>query len=547
AGPVKAPQFTGANLAATAGEDRKALWSKQDAMEVASSEEVQELEGSPSERSHEDMEDVNDETSAPEHGRKRKRGGTEDLEESYMRRMAKEEAKEDEKRRIEKAKRRKVVERVGRGSDSSDSESDGQEDEDGIASPPPVHESLSNNPDAAILDKSARTVFLSNVSTDAIKSKPAKKTLLKHLSSFFPSLPESATPHKIESIRFRSTAFSTKSIPKRAAYAKRELMDSTTRSTNAYVVYTTTAAARRAPEALNGSVVLDRHLRVDSVAHPAPIDYKRCIFVGNLGFVDEETPADEKAEQQKKKKNTPPADVEEGLWRTFNEHTRASIAKPSKTSKSSKSADSNNNDLGPVESVRVIRDPATRVGKGVAYVQFRDENAVEAALLMDGQKFPPLLPRKLRVTRAKRVMKKAGSAVMGNANRNRDMGSNNSGKNANKIALGERRGGPKQSSFQGRATGLLGKGGAWRAQNIQLDADGEKGKKDDEKSGRSAPFVFEGFRARPDKASGFKVKTKSRGAKSRVGKPKTRSTRRAAAFRAGGEKKKRDAKGKGAD
>ncbi|OAX83116.1 hypothetical protein ACJ72_02523 [Emergomyces africanus] len=529
AGPVKAPQFTSANLAATSENGRKVSRAEGDTKEVASSNEVQESEGSASDRSDEEMEDVDDEKSAPEKGRKRKRGGAEDLEESYMRRMAKEEAKEDEKQRVEKAKRRK----------DEDEESDNEDDING----PYPHESLSNDVDAAILDKSARTVFLSNVSTEAIKSKTAKKTLLKHLSSFFPSLPESATPHKIESIRFRSTAFSTKSMPKRAAYAKRELMDSTTRSTNAYVVYTTTAAARRAPQALNGSVVLDRHLRVDSVAHPAPVDYKRCIFVGNLGFVDEETPADETAEQQKKKKNTPPADVEEGLWRTFNEHTRASIAKPSSSSKPSKSTDSNTNDLGPVESVRVIRDPTTRVGKGVAYVQFRDENAVEAALLMDGKKFPPLLPRKLRVARAKRIMKKSGSGVMGITNQKRDTRSNNnnSSRNANKTALGERKGGPKQSSFQGRATGLLGKAGAWRVQNARLEADGEKGKKDNEKSGGSAPFVFEGFRARPDKGSGFKVKTKSRGAKSRAGKPKTRSTRRAAAFRAGGEKKKREA------
>ncbi|KKZ67320.1 hypothetical protein EMCG_07004 [[Emmonsia] crescens] len=560
AGPVKAPQFTSARLAATPGDDGKGSGPKQDAMESASSDEDQVAEGSPSESSDQEMEDVDDDTLASEPGRKRKRGGAEDLEESYMRRMAKEDAKEDEKRRSEKAKRRKVVETVGRDSDSSDSENEDEDedeksdDEDGINSPPPAHESLSKDPDAALLDKSARTVFLSNVSTEAIKSKPAKKTLLKHLSSFFPSLPASATPHKIESIRFRSTAFSTKSMPKRAAYAKRELMDSTTRSTNAYVVYTTAAAARQAPQALNGSVVLDRHLRVDSVAHPAPIDYKRCIFVGNLGFVDEETPADEKAEQQKKKKNTPPADVEEGLWRTFNEHTRASIAKPSKTipnGSNSKSTDSkNNNGLGPVESVRVIRDPATRIGKGVAYVQFRDENAVEAALLMDGQKFPPLLPRKLRVTRAKRVMKKSGGGA-GAGNNNRDKRSSSS-KNANKTALGERRG-DRQSSFQGRATGLLGKAGAWRAQNTRFDDDDDDGKKekgkkkDNERSEGSGPLVFEGFRARPDKGTGFKVKTKSRGAKSRAGKPRTRSTRRAAAFRAGGEKKKGDAKGKGKD
>ncbi|EQL36802.1 hypothetical protein, variant [Blastomyces dermatitidis ATCC 26199] len=558
AGPVKAPQFTSANLAATS--KPKGRTSERNAMQSSSSDEDEAAEEALSESSDEVMEDVDDESLTPEKGRKRKRGGADDLEESYMRRMAKEDAKEDEKRRSEKAKRRKVVETVGRESDSSDSEGNDEGNEDSIASPPPLHESLSNNPDAALLDKSARTVFLSNVSTEAIKSKSAKKTLLRHLSSFIPSLPESATPHKIESIRFRSTAFATRSMPKRAAYAKRELMDSTTRSTNAYVVYTTTAAARRAPQALNGSVILDRHLRVDSVAHPAPVDYKRCIFVGNLGFVDEETPSDDNAEQQQqqqqqeekkkkeKKKNTPRADVEEGLWRTFNEHARASTvaAQPSTSTPapSNNNGDRSNNTspaaLGPVESVRVVRDPATRIGKGIAYVQFRDENAVEAALLLDGQKFPPLLPRRLRVTRAKRVLKSAKDRGRGNG-RKRDSG------NANKTALGVRRGGDRQASFQGRAEGLLGKagtgsnghgggGGGGDGGGGGGDGDGGKG---------SGAFVFEGFRARPDKGpGGFKVKTKSRGAKGRAGKPKTRSTRRAAAFRAGGGvKKKGEAKG----
>ncbi|KAK2775276.1 Nucleolar protein 12 [Emmonsiellopsis sp. PD_33] len=547
-GPVQAPQFTSSGLGLTAVVSKKRAdrASGKEAVEDqesgTSDEEEPGHEESASESGDEEMLDADDEvadidttTSVQEKGRKRKRGSAEDLEESYMRRVAKEEAKEDEKRQVEKAKRRKVVAAVGgEESDSdeaaSEEEPSSSEDEDG---PPPLHESLSNKPDAEIIDKSARTVFLSNVSTEAIKSKSGKKTLLKHLSSFIPSLPESPTPHKIESIRFRSTAFSSASLPKRAAYAKRELMDTTTRSTNAYVVYTTATAARKAPDALNGTVVLDRHLRVDSVAHPAPIDNKRCIFVGNLGFVDEETPADEKDEEKRKKKGTPPADVEEGLWRIFNEHTAKSIHKfkPKKNSKDTTTTTAAA-DLGPVESVRVVRDPATRIGKGFAYVQFRDENAVEAALLLDGQKFPPMLPRKLRVTRAKRVMKKPTT-------------SSSSG-NPNKSALGARRGGApgprseKMASFHGRAAGLLGKAGAskLRDSSSRRPARAEKGRKSDGGAGGGdGPLVFEGHRATAENGPGFNLKTKSRGAKGRVGKPKTRSTRRAAAFRAGGGKK----------
>ncbi|ODH52523.1 hypothetical protein GX48_01303 [Paracoccidioides brasiliensis] len=548
AGPVTAPQFTSANLRAATVEDTRRCGKKggkepdfeQDAADATSSDEEDQTAGRFSlESSDEGMEDVNNAKLVQRNGRKRKRAGADDLEGAYMQRIVKEEAKEEEKRRIEKPKRRKFETAVENDSEPSASESDEEEnsesESDGISSPPPVHESLTDTVGSAVLDKTARTVFLSNVSTEAIKSKAAKKALLKHLSSFFPSLPDSTTPHKIESIRFRSTAFSTNAMPKRAAYAKRELMDSTTRSTNAYVVYTTTAAARRAPKALNGSFVLDRHLRVDSVAHPSPIDYKRCIFVGNLGFVDEETPTDEKVEQQTKKKNTQPADVEEGLWRTFNEHTRSAIAKLSKSpakSKGSDASNTNNPAIGTVESVRVIRDPATRIGKGIAYVQFHDENAVEAALLLDGQKFPPMLPRKLRVTRAKRVVKKAGGSA-GNMNNNGRNAKNS--KDANKTALGPRRGGDKQASSQGGATGLLGKGEAWKVQNSRTS---------DERDGKSEgcgsnSFIFEGYRATADKPA-FKVKTKSRGVKSRGGKSKTRSTRRAAAFRAGGGKRKGD-------
>lgn len=152
---------------------------------------------------------------------------------------------------------------------------------------------------------------------------------------------------KIESIRFRSVAFSTGSMPKRAAYITRQLMEATTKSANAYVVYSTVAAARKSISKLNGTEALGRHMRLDSVSHPSPTDHRRCIFVGNLGFVDDESVLNdtEDGETVKKKRNKVPSDVEEGLWRTFSTQ-------------------------GKVENVRVVRDPHTRVGKGFAYVQF---------------------------------------------------------------------------------------------------------------------------------------------------------------------------------
>ena len=211
----------------------------------------------------------------------------------------------------------------------------------------PQHESIAAATSTTEMDKATRTVFLGNVSTEAIKSKAAKRVLLEHLVSFASELKDSSD-HKIESIRFRSTAFSDSSIPKKAAFAKQQFMDATTKSTNAYVVYSTTAAAREATKRLNGTVVLDRHLRVDSVAHPSAIDHRKCVFVGNLGFVDDESNirANETEDGQKRPKAKEAADIEEGLWIHFSK-------------------------VGAIESVRVVRDRTTRVGKGIAYVQFK--------------------------------------------------------------------------------------------------------------------------------------------------------------------------------
>lgn len=408
-----------------------------------------------------------------------------------MRKIADEEEKAQKKRGEGRPKSsQKSVKSVGAPEDETSTDSEQGEGEDDDISPP-VHESLAGATETNPFEKASRTVFLSNVSTEAITSKSAKKTLLSHLGSLFPSLSKSAAPPKIESIRFRSTAFSSTKIPKRAAFAKQELMDTTMKSTNAYVVYSTVAAARSALQ-LNGTVVLDRHLRVDSVSNPAPIDHKRCVFVGNLDFVDEEA----EDEDQKRKKKNAPGDVEEGLWRTFCEH-----APGDKDQKSDGGAGKS------VESVRVVRDRLTRVGKGFAYVQFWDENCVEAALLLDGKKFPPLLPRKLRVTRAKRLPKASGRSDVG------------AGSNPNKT--------PLRGATSAANKSLLGHGTA--AKFRSSNRSGERGSVG-EASEKMA--VFEGHRATGNNGPGFKLKTKSRGAK-KSGKPKNRSTRRAKAFRAG--------------
>ncbi|OBA21965.1 nucleolar protein 12 [Metschnikowia bicuspidata var. bicuspidata NRRL YB-4993] len=196
------------------------------------------------------------------------------------------------------------------------------------------------------LQKAERTVFVGNVSNKVISSKTTYKDFKKILRNI----------GSVESIRFRSIAFD-EALPRKVAFARKNLHDS--RDTlNAYVVYKEKEASLKAPERLNATVFDHNHIRVDHVAHPSPKDNKRTIFVGNLDFEEKE----------------------ESLWRYFN----------------SKVDDD-------VESVRVVRDAKTNMGKGFALVQFKDTLSVNKALLLNDKPMTSegKKPRKLRISRAK--------------------------------------------------------------------------------------------------------------------------------------------------
>ncbi|PQE24105.1 nucleolar 12 protein [Rutstroemia sp. NJR-2017a BVV2] len=472
--------------------------------------------------------------------RKRKRKPEEaDLEGKYLQKLAREEEKEEEERQAErKLKRQRLMaerkatsegdaeaandsdeEMEDVGSDENAEEEDDEEDTDsdveGAKAKPfdvPLHESLAPDKDSLELEKASRTVFLGNVASSTISSKADKKTLMAHLSSFLsdlPAPPSDKPPHKLESLRFRSTAYATGALPKKAAFAKKDLMTATTKSTNAYAVYSTAFAAREAVKKLNGSMVLDRHLRVDGVAHPAKTDHRRCVFVGNLGFVDDESLLEQDGENARKRSKIP-SDIEEGLWRQFGK-------------------------AGEVESVRVIRDEKTRVGKGFAYVQFKDANAVEAALLFNEKKYPPMLPRILRVVRAKAQHKQVSSRPTARQPK--------STKSSN---IYNPKVDPNQASLQGRASKLLGKAGAAKfkktgANDTTLGKRGER-KPASEKEGMSgikAPesFVFEGYRASATKGKPKDLKLGGGGGGKKKGKPRTRSANRGSEWKKKGAKK----------
>ncbi|CAK4031658.1 Nucleolar 12 [Lecanosticta acicola] len=444
--------------------------------------------------------------------RKRKRrDADEELENVYMTRLVREEERENEKLAAERAAKRQrqdaeagASENLDNDGDSSDveeaaDESDSAEGEDkhnsAEMSPPPQHETRQQADEE--LDKANRTVFLGNVSTAAITSKASRKLLLSHLASFFTALASSsgsATP-KVESIRFRSTPYAA-AIPKKAAYAKQELMDATSKSTNAYAVYSSSHLAREAAKRLNGTVVLDRHLRVDEVAHPGKIDNRRCIFVGNLGFVSDESniqAANEEEGREKRKPGKEPADVEEGLWRTFGK-------------------------CGKVESVRVIRDSTTRVGKGIAYVQFEDENSVEAALLYNEKKFPPMLPRKLRVSRAKAQK------------RNAKPGSGRPSTSKPAATGYQRKLTGEEASKLGRASKLFGRAAAANGRRTDKTPRPDRAQRPSTALGEGIKkpenFIFEGHRATARQGkSGLKLAGKHAGKKNKV-------TKRSASYKA---------------
>lgn len=197
------------------------------------------------------------------------------------------------------------------------------------------------------LQKAERTVFVGNVTNKVISSKTTYKEFKKILRNI----------GSIESIRFRSISFD-EALPRKVAFARKSLHDS--RDTlNAYVVYKEKEASLKAAAKLNATVFDHNHIRVDHVAHPSPKDNKRTIFVGNLDFEEKE----------------------ETLWRYFN----------------SKVDDD-------VESVRVVRDAKTNMGKGFALVQFKDTLSVNKALLLNDKPMASgegKKARKLRISRAK--------------------------------------------------------------------------------------------------------------------------------------------------
>ncbi|CAK9822703.1 RNA-binding protein 34 [Anthophora retusa] len=170
-------------------------------------------------------------------------------------------------------------------------------------------------------EESRRTIFVGNLPSDV-----TKKALMKQFKTF----------GKIDSIRIRGIISKTMNMPKKVAAITKNVHPKL-RTVYAYIKYDTEASAKAALS-MNGTVFQGNHLKVDMGSHTEnKLDGKRSVFLGNLKFnIDEET---------------------------IRNHFKQ---------------------CGEIESIRIIRDNMTGIGKGFGYVNFKTEDAVTLALELHG-------------------------------------------------------------------------------------------------------------------------------------------------------------------
>merc|ERR1719341_218097 len=158
---------------------------------------------------------------------------------------------------------------------------------------------------------------------------------------------------KIEAIRLRCATRPDLKTTKKVAVIKGKFHEQSS-NIAAYVRFSAEEMAVKAT-AFNGSLVEGHAVRVDLAAAARSHDNKRAVFLGNLDFKVQE------------------------------DEVRALFAK-----------------CGEVESVRLVRDASTGIGKGFGYVNFAAVESVELALRMANQEVGG---RKIRVNRAVRKAK----------------------------------------------------------------------------------------------------------------------------------------------
>jgi len=178
-----------------------------------------------------------------------------------------------------------------------------------------------------------RTLFVGNVAT-SVTRKTLKKLFLKY--------------GEIESIRIRSVPTADPKTPKKVALIKK-VFHAERDNMNAYVVFKTKEAAEKTLEQ-TGYMLEGHRLRLDICGLKSKHEHKKCLFIGNLPFKI----------------------TEEEIHQHF-------IG------------------CGEIDDIRIVRDKATGLGKGFAYVKFKNTESVMFGLKLNSSK---LNGRALRVSRS---------------------------------------------------------------------------------------------------------------------------------------------------
>uniref|UniRef100_F1KYQ3 RNA-binding protein 34 n=1 Tax=Ascaris suum TaxID=6253 RepID=F1KYQ3_ASCSU len=188
-------------------------------------------------------------------------------------------------------------------------------------------------------EEKERTIFVGNAPTSATR-KSIKKLFSKYGT--------------IESVRLRSVVSDNAKLSKKIAVLKNDLSPKM-HSLHFYVKFINADSVKAALD-MNGEKLDDHRLRVDSCASKRNYDSQKTVFIGNVPFGTQE----------------------DDLCAHFEK-------------------------CGDVDFVRIVRDRATGIGKGIAFVAFKETAVIPIALKMDGSDFGG---RQLRVTRIQKKNKR---------------------------------------------------------------------------------------------------------------------------------------------
>ncbi|CAB3409354.1 unnamed protein product [Caenorhabditis bovis] len=196
------------------------------------------------------------------------------------------------------------------------------------------------------VDESAQTIFVGNVPL-TMNVKKIRKIFTKF--------------GKIDSIRMRGIIPKTEKVSKRVAHMTGKFNENQN-SLIFYVKFNEVESVEKALE-YNGTNLDDHIIRVDKCTGKTEFSKDVAVFVGNLPFEL----------------------TDEALFKFFDEN------------------------VGPVASVRIVRDPATGKGKGFAFVNFKDDASASLALGMETIKMDKRVIRITRILKKPKIQKIAAA------------------------------------------------------------------------------------------------------------------------------------------